>query len=48
LPKITGGRFIAEFLNARAALDCAISGGRPAVVDVQSDVEALAPNAWEG
>jgi acetolactate synthase-1/2/3 large subunit len=29
----------------RSALDRAISSGRPAVVDVQSDIEALAPNA---
>ena len=32
----------------RAALDRALSCGRPAVVDVQSDIEALAPTAWEG
>lgn len=31
----------------RSALDCAISSGRPAVVDVQSDIEALAPTAWQ-
>jgi acetolactate synthase-1/2/3 large subunit len=30
----------------RPALDRAISSGRPAVVDVQSDIEALAPTAW--
>lgn len=32
----------------RSALDRAISSGRPAVVDVQSDIEALSPNPWEG
>jgi acetolactate synthase I/II/III large subunit len=32
----------------RPALDRAISSGRPAVVEVLSDIEALAPNAWEG
>jgi len=32
----------------RSALDRAISSGRPAVVEVLSDIEALAPNAWEG
>jgi len=32
----------------RSALDRAISSGRPAVVEAQSDIEALAPNAWEG
>jgi acetolactate synthase-1/2/3 large subunit len=32
----------------RSALDRAISSDRPAVVEVQSDIEALAPNAWEG
>jgi acetolactate synthase I/II/III large subunit len=32
----------------RSALDRAISSGRPAVVEVQSDIEALSPNAWEG
>ncbi len=32
----------------RSALDRAISSGRPAVVEVMSDIEALAPNAWEG
>ena len=31
----------------RPALDRAISSGRPAVLDVQSDIEALAPNPWE-
>jgi acetolactate synthase I/II/III large subunit len=31
----------------RSALDQAISSGRPAVVEVLSDIEALAPNAWE-
>src|SRR5882672_8000001 len=31
----------------RAALDRAISSGRPAVVEVLSDIEALAPNPWE-
>ena len=32
----------------RSALDRAISSSRPAVVEVMSDIEALAPNAWEG
>lgn len=32
----------------RSALDRAISSGRPAVVEAHSDIEALAPNAWEG
>jgi acetolactate synthase-1/2/3 large subunit len=32
----------------RSALDRAISSGRPTVVEVMSDIEALAPNAWEG
>jgi len=32
----------------RSALDRAISSGRPAVIDVQSDIAALAPNPWEG
>ena len=32
----------------RSALDRAISSGRPAVIDIESDIEALAPNAWEG
>ena len=32
----------------RSSLDRALSYGRPAVLDVQSDVEALAPTAWEG
>jgi len=32
----------------RPALDQAISSGRPAVVEVMSDIEALAPNPWEG
>jgi acetolactate synthase I/II/III large subunit len=32
----------------RSALDRAISSERPAVVEVLSDIEALAPNAWEG
>ncbi len=32
----------------RSALDRAISSGRPAVVEVISDIEALAPNPWEG
>jgi len=31
----------------RSALDRAISSGRPAVVEVLSDIEALSPNAWE-
>jgi len=31
----------------RSALDRAISSPRPAVVEVLSDIEALAPNAWE-
>ncbi len=30
----------------RSALDQAISSGRPALLDVQSDIEALAPNPW--
>jgi acetolactate synthase-1/2/3 large subunit len=32
----------------RSALDRAISSGRPVVVEVMSDIEALAPNPWEG
>jgi acetolactate synthase-1/2/3 large subunit len=32
----------------RSALDQALSSGRPAVVEVISDIEALAPNPWEG
>lgn len=32
----------------RSALDRAISSGRPAVVEVLSDIEALAPNPWVG
>jgi acetolactate synthase-1/2/3 large subunit len=32
----------------RSALDQAISSGRPAVVEAVSDIEALAPTAWEG
>jgi len=32
----------------RSALDRALSSGRPAVVEVISDIEALAPNPWEG
>jgi acetolactate synthase I/II/III large subunit len=32
----------------RSALDRAISSGRPAVVEVISDIEALAPNPWVG
>lgn len=32
----------------RSAFDRAISSGRPAVVEVISDIEALAPNPWEG
>ncbi len=32
----------------RSALDQAISCGRPAVVDIESTIEALAPNPWEG
>ena len=32
----------------RSALDQAISGGRPAVVEVLSYIEALAPTAWDG
>jgi acetolactate synthase-1/2/3 large subunit len=32
----------------RSALDRAISSGRPAVVEVMSNIEALAPNPWEG
>ena len=31
----------------RSALDQALSSGRPAVVEVMSDIEALAPNPWE-
>ena len=34
--------------DLRSALDRAISSGRPAVVEVMSDIEALAPNPWEG
>jgi acetolactate synthase-1/2/3 large subunit len=34
--------------EVRSALDQAISSGRPAVVEVISDIEALAPNAWGG
>jgi acetolactate synthase I/II/III large subunit len=32
----------------RSALDRAISSSSPAVVEVMSDIEALAPNPWEG
>jgi len=32
----------------RPALERALACGKPAVVDVESDIEALAPNAWEG
>jgi acetolactate synthase-1/2/3 large subunit len=32
----------------RSALDRALSSGKPAVLDVVSDIEALAPVAWEG
>ena len=32
----------------RSALDQAISCGKPAVIDVQSDIKALAPNPWVG
>ncbi len=32
----------------RSVLDKAVSCGRPAVVDVESDISALAPTAWEG
>jgi acetolactate synthase I/II/III large subunit len=32
----------------RSAFDRAISCGRPAVIDIVSDIEALAPLAWEG
>ena len=32
----------------RSALDRAVSSGRPAVVEVMSQIEALAPNAWVG
>ena len=32
----------------RSALDRAISSNRPAVVEVMSDIAALAPTAWEG
>jgi acetolactate synthase-1/2/3 large subunit len=34
--------------EVRSALEQAISSGRPAVVEVMSHIEALAPNAWEG
>ena len=34
--------------DLRSALDQALSSGRPAVVEVLSDIEALAPTAWEG
>jgi acetolactate synthase-1/2/3 large subunit len=34
--------------EVRSALDQAFSSGRPAVVEVMSDIAALAPNAWEG
>jgi acetolactate synthase-1/2/3 large subunit len=34
--------------DLRSALDRAISSGRPSVIDVQSDIAALAPNPWEG
>ena len=32
----------------RPALDQAISCGRPAVLDIESTIDALAPNPWEG
>jgi acetolactate synthase-1/2/3 large subunit len=32
----------------RSALDRAISSGRPTVLEVMSDIDALAPNPWEG
>lgn len=32
----------------RSALDRALSCGKPAVVDIESDIEALAPTAWVG
>jgi acetolactate synthase I/II/III large subunit len=32
----------------RSALDQAISSGRPAVLDIVSSIDALAPNPWEG
>jgi acetolactate synthase I/II/III large subunit len=32
----------------RSAFDRALSSGKPAVLDVVSDIEALAPVAWEG
>lgn len=32
----------------KSALDRALSCGKPAVIDIQSDIEALAPTAWEG
>ena len=34
--------------EVRSALDRALSSRRPAVVEVLSDIEALAPTAWEG
>ena len=32
----------------RSAFDRAFSCGKPAVIDVVSDIEALAPVAWQG
>ncbi len=32
----------------RSALDRALSCGKPAVIDVQTDIELLAPTPWEG
>lgn len=32
----------------RPALDRALSSGKPAVIDVISDIQALAPTAWQG
>lgn len=34
--------------DLRSALERAISSKRPAVLDIQSDMEAFAPTAWEG
>ena len=32
----------------RSAFDQAFSCGKPAVIDVQTDINALAPMAWKG
>ena len=32
----------------RPALDRALSCGKPAVIDIISDIKALAPTAWQG